>query len=273
MRPWQVRIATVLVWAGVLPAAGCLYLGYQALTATDDFLMFVLPIVGCVLVGTGLVIGGGAVQLALRLQRSHPAARLQTALLGGAMATVGLLALPAMGRLGLLFVLYGGSLLLLMSTRAVNADLGPWRRSLQQPAPWGSVPGTGLWAPAQREPGLHPSVQPGPVQGPWAPDPRTLPWFSWKNHSGPRAPWWQTWQAGLAQGVPLWELVLLCLALLAFVAGLVAVPFVLAGSTMLGTLHLRGGQRGLLLLLLPSAGLVVAWLERRMRERLATRRS
>jgi hypothetical protein len=110
------------------------------------------------------------------------------------------------------------------------------------------------------------------VQGPWAPDPRTLPWFSWRNHSGPRAPWWQTWQAGLAQGVPAWELVLLCLALLAFLVGLVAVPLVLGGSAYLGTLHLRGGRAAPLLLLLPASWLVVAWLEQRMRTRLATRR-
>lgn len=266
------RIATALVWAGVLPAGGCIYLGYLALTATDDLLMLVLPIIGCVLLGAGLVLGGGAVQLALRLHGSHPAARLQTALLGGAMVTTGLLAVPATGRVAVLLVLYGGSLLLLMGTRAANDDLGPWRRSLQQPAPWGSVPGTGLWAPAQREPGLHASVQPGPVQGPWAPDPRTLPWFSWKKHSGPRAPWWQTWQAGLAQGIPLWELVLLCLALLAFAVGLVAVLASVGGSATFGTLHLRNGPWGWLLPLLPASWLVVSWIERRMRARLAVGR-
>ena len=270
MRSWQVRVATVLVWAGVLPAAACLYLGFRALTTTDDLLILVLPIVGGALLVAGVVIAGATTQLAVRLQRSHPAARLQTALLGGGMAAMGLLALPAMTRLGVVFVLYGASLLLLVSTRAAAADLGPWRRSLLQPAPWGSTPGTGIWAPAPRTPGLHPSVRPEPVQGPWAPDPRTLPWLSWKDHSGPRAPWWQTWQAGLAQGIPLWELVLLCLALLAFLGGLAAVPFVLAGSATFGTLHLGGGQPGWLLLL-PVSGLVVLWLERRMRVRLATR--
>lgn len=271
MMSWQVRVATVLVWAGVLPAAGCLYLAYRALTTTDDLLMFVLPIVGSVLLVTGLFVGGATVQLALRLQRGHSAARLQTALLGAAFAGMGLLSLPVLSGLGLLFLLYGASLLVLMGTDAAAADLGAWRRSLQQPAPWGSTPGTRLWAPAERTPGLHPSVPAGPVQGPWAPDPRTLPWLSWKGHSGPRAPWWQTWQAGLAQGIPVWEFGLLCLALLAFAVGLVAVPAVLSGSALLGTLELRSGQRGWLLLLLPASWLVVAWLERRMRTRLATR--
>jgi hypothetical protein len=272
MRSWQVRVATLLVWAMGLPAAGCLYLAFLAFTTTDDLLMFVLPIVGCALLGAGLYLGGAAVHLALRLQRAHPAARLHTALLGGALVGTGLLALPVMWRPGLLLLLYGGSLLLLMLTPAAAADLGPWRRSLQQPAPWGSTPGTGLWAPAQRAPGLHPSVEPGPVQGPWAPDPRTLPWFSWKSFSGPRAPWWQTWQAGLARGIPLWELALLCLALLAFGTGLVAILLSLGGSAQLGTLHLRGGTSSWLLLLLPASWLVVAWLEHRMRARLATGR-
>lgn len=272
MRSWQVRVATALVWAGVLPAGGCLYLALLAFTTTDDLLMFVLPVVGCVLLAAGLYLGGAAAQLALRLHGTHPAARLHTGLLGGAIAGTGLLSLPVMWQPGLLLLLYGASLLLLMLTSAAAADLGPWRRSLRQSAPWGSTPGTGPWAPAQRTPGLHPTVEPGPVQGPWAPDPRTLPWFSWKNSSGPRAPWWQTWQAGLAQGVPLWELVLLCLSLLAFVVGLAAVPVTIGGSATFGTLHLRGGTWAWLLLLLPGSWLVVVWLERRMRARLATRR-
>lgn len=267
------RAATTLVWAGVLPAAACLYLALMAFTTTDDLLMFVLPIVGCVLLGAGLFLGGAAVQLAVHLRGAHPTARLRTALLGAATAVMGLLALPVMWEPGVLLLLYGSSLLLLMITSVAAADLGPWRRSLQQPAPWGSVPGTGLWAPAQREPGLHASVQPGPAQGPWAPDPRTLPWFSWKNHSGPRAPWWQTWQAGLAQGIPLWELVLLCLALLAFAVGLVGALASVGGSAAFGTLHLRSGPRAWLLLLLPGSWLAVSWLERRMRARLAVGRS
>lgn len=271
MRSWQVRVATVLVWAGVLPAAGCLYLALLAFTATDDLLLFVLPVVGCVLLAAGLYLGGAAVQLALRLRRTHPAARLHTALLGGSIAMTGLLVLPVMWQPGLLLLLYGGCLLLLMGTSAAAADLGPWRRCLQQLAPWGSTPGTKLWAPAQRAPGCHPSVAPGPVQGPWAPDPRTLPWLSWKDFSGPRAPWWQTWQAGLAQGVPLWELVLLCLALLTFVVGLGGVLVSVGGSAMLGTMHVRSGPWAWSLLLLPSSWLVVAWLERRMRVRLAVR--
>jgi hypothetical protein len=273
MRSWEVRAAAAMTWAGVLPAFGCLVLGYRALTTTDDLLMFVLPIVGCVLVAAGFFVGGASVQLALRLQQGHPAARLQTALLGAGTAGMGLFLLMAMPGLGLLFLLYGGTLVFLMGTPAAGAELGPWRRALQtQPAPWGSTPGKGIWAPASPAPGQHPSVPAGPVQGPWAPDPRTLPWLSWKDHSGPRAPWWQTWQAGLAQGIPLWELVLLCGAMLAFLVGLVAIPFAVAGSAQLGTLRLDGGQWAWLLALLPGSWVVVVLLERRMRARLATRR-
>jgi hypothetical protein len=272
MRSWQVRLATALVWFGVLPAAGCLYLAYRALTTTDDLLMFVLPIVGSVLLCAGVFLLGATVSLARRLQTGDARARLQTGLLGGSLAGVGMFVITVLPAVAVPLVLYGGTLFYLMSTPEAAADLGPWRRSLQQPAPWGSTPGTKLWAPAEAPPWQHPSVPAGPVQGPWAPDPRTLPWFSWRNHSGPRAPWWQTWQAGLAQGVPAWELVLLCLALLAFLVGLVAVPLVLGGSAYLGTLHLRGGRAAPLLLLLPASWLVVAWLEQRMRTRLATRR-
>ena len=125
------------------------------------------------------------------------------------------------------------------------ADLVILNGGERQPAPWGSTPGTGIW-----------SEEPA-VQGPWAPDPATLPWLSWKGTSGPRTPWWQTWQAGLAQGLPLWELLVLAVSMVAFVAALVAaaVP----------------GYRGFgLLLMLPALGGVLL-VEQRMRERLSGR--
>ncbi|HUR15559.1 MAG TPA: hypothetical protein VM097_13875 [Mycobacteriales bacterium] len=272
MRSTEVRLATGLVWLGALPAAGCLYLAYRAFTTTDDLLMVVLPVVGTVLLLTGFFLLGATVALAQRLQKADPRARLHAGLLGGGLAGVGLFVITALPTVGLPLALYGGALVYLMSTPAAAADLGPWRRSLQQTAPWGSSPGRGLWSPAAPAPGQHPSVPAGPQQGPWAPDPTTLPWLSWKGHTGPRAPWWQTWQAGLAQGIPLWELLLLCLSLLAFLVGLVTIPVVLAGSAHLGTLRLTDSSWVGLLVLLPVSGAVVAWLEQRMRVRLAGRR-
>jgi len=273
MRSWEVRLATALVWLSVLPGIGCLYLAYRAFTTTDDLLMFVLPVIGSFLLGAGLFLVSAALSLAVRLQQRHRSARLQTALMGGLLAAMGPFVMAATPGLGIVFLLYGGLLLYLMTTPAAAAELGPWRRSFEQPAPWGGTPGRGLWAPSPPTPGLHPSVPPGPVQGPWAPDPRTLPWLSWKRHSGPRAPWWQTWQAGLAQGIPLWELVLLCLALLSFAVGLIAIPLAMTGSHVFRTLRVESGAAAWLLLLLPASYAVVFWLERRMRERLATRPS
>jgi hypothetical protein len=272
MRSWEVRLATALVWLGVLPAAGCLYLSALAFKKTDDMLLFVMPLVASFLLCAGLFLMSAVVSLGLRLQRAHPSARLQTALVGGAFVVMSGFALAMTPSLGLLLLLYGGALAYLMTTPGAASDLGPWRRAVQQPAPWGATPGRGIWAPSPPQSALHPSVPAGPVQGPWAPDPTTLPWFSWKEHTGPRAPWWQTWQLGLAQGIPLWELVLLCLALLSFLVGLVAVPFVLTGSAYLGSLHVTGSHAAPLLLLLPASWLLVAWLEQRMRARLAGRR-
>ena len=271
MTSWQVRLATALAWLGVLPGLACLYLATLAFRA-NDMLLFVMPMVGSAAVVAGVVVTGGAAGLALRLQSRDAKARLQTCVAGTCLAFCGFMVLFLVPLAGLLLLLYGGTLAALMTSSAAARELGPWRQSLLQPAPWGATPGTGIWAPSPPTPGLHPTVQPGPVQGPWAPDPTTLPWFSWKNHSGPRAPWWQTWQEGLRQGIPLWELVLLVLSLAAFFVGLVGVFVCLGGSATLGTLHGRNGHWAPLLLLLPASWAVVAWLEMRMRERLAGRR-
>lgn len=260
MRSWEVRLAIALAWLSVLPGAACFLLAFWVLGAKDPGLLFaIIPIVAFFLFAVGVFLLPAGIGLALQLQRAAPGARLRTALAGGATAATGVAVAFGSPAVGLLLLLYGGALLWLMLTPGAAADLGPWTAHLTPPAPWGSRPGTGPWsdAPAQ--------------QGPWSPDPRTLPWLSWKGHSGPRAPWWQTWQAGLAQGIPLWELVLLCLALLAFVVGLVAIPLALVGSFQLRTLGLAPGRSAYLLLLLPLSGALVFWLERRMRERLATR--
>jgi len=255
----EVKLAAVLM--GVAAGFGVLTMALGArLFAADDFLMFVLPMIGMVLFMAGLFMSLGALATAARLWRCAPGVRLQTALVGGTLVAVGLLVLAASPVPGLVSIGYGGTLLWLMTTPGAERDLGPWLEHMRQPAPWGSRPGTRMWtkAPAQ--------------QGPWAPNPTTLPWFSWKNHSGPRAPWWQTWQAGLSQGIPVGEFALLVLALLLFLIGLVAVPFAVAGSHHFSTLRLEGGAAAWLLLLIPASIGIVAWLEQRMRRRLAGRR-
>jgi hypothetical protein len=274
MTTWQVRLATLLAWLGVLPGVFCFYLASVAFRA-DDMLLFVMPLVGAAALFAGVVVLGGAVSLAIGLHTAHRSARVRALVMGVGLGLMGLLTLPVTPRAGLLLLLYGGLLAYLVSTPAAASDLGPWRRAVQQPAPWGSTPGTGVWSPAAPPDAPWAAARTAsfsePQQGPWAPDPRTLPWFSWRGYSGPRAPWWQTWQAGLAQGIPLWELVLLCLALLGFLAGLVAIPFALHGSATFLTTHLTHGRARWLLLLLPASGVLVAWLEQRMRTRLATR--
>jgi hypothetical protein len=255
----EVKLAAVLT--GVAAGFGVLVvlLGVRLFMA-DDFLMFVLPMIGAFLVVAGLYISTGAVATAIGLRRGRRGVRLHTALVGGCLAVSGLFVMAASLPAGTLVAGYGGTLLYLMTTEGAARDLGPWFDHLRQPAPWGSRPGTKLWS---KEPAQ---------QGPWAPDPTTLPWFTWKNHSGPRSPWWQTWQAGLRQGMPLWELVLLVLAFLVFLVGLVAVPFAIAGSHRFGTLRLEGGTAAWLLLLIPAAIGIVVFLEQRMRRRLAGRR-
>lgn len=108
-------------------------------------------------------------------------------------------------------------------------------------------------------PGYRPTDP--PQQGPWSANPTTLPWISWDRVSGPRPPWWQTWQAGLAQGLPLWELLVLGAALIVFAVGIVSISIGVA-------LHPAARPLGLLI---PVAIAVVWFLEQRMRERLARR--
>jgi hypothetical protein len=257
---WEVRLAATLAWLGVLPGAFCFYVSYRAFTSGNDMLLIVMPIVGSAAFIGGFVLVSGAASVAIGLMAGRPAARLQALVGGVCLAVCGVFALVAEPLAGLLLVLYGGTLAWLMLSSGAGSDLGSFRDAVpRQPAPWGSTPGTRLWSdePAQ--------------QGPWSPPPTALPWASWKNHSGPRAPWWQTWQAGLAQGIPLWELVVLVLALLCFGVGLVLVPLGLTGSAYLGTLGARGGSFWLGLLLVGCAIGVVGVLEQRMRRRLEGR--
>lgn len=259
MTTWEARLATALAWLGVVPGLACFWLADRVFRADDSFLFVVIPLVGGFLVLAGAALVTGAATLAVRLQTGHRSARLQGIVTGTCIAIMGLLMLGDVPVAGLLFVGYGGALAGLLLRTRVTTDLGPVSRAYRQPAPWGSTPGTGIWS---SEP-----VQ----QGPWAPDPTTLPWFTWQGHSGPRTPWWQTWRAGLAQGIPLWELVVLVAALLAFVVGLVCVPLAVGGTHVFMTTHLRRGNAKWGLLLLPLSWGVVAWLEQRMRRRLAGR--
>jgi hypothetical protein len=257
---WQVRLAAALTGVTAVFGLGLLVLASRVLRGDPGFLFAVLPFVFLFLGAAGSFLLGASLTLTLRLLFCARGVRLHTALLGGLLCFMGIMVVGDSQLAALALVLQGGGLVWLMTTPGAVADLGGWLGASQPPAPWGSTPGTGLWSSAP------------PQQGPWSPDPRTLPIMSWKGHSGPRPPWWQTWQDGLAQGIPLWELVLLCVALLGWLVALVAVPFALAGSAYLGTLRLRTGQAAWLLLLLPASLAVVVWLERRMRARLAQRR-
>lgn len=243
---WQVRLAAAMAGVGVLAGAALLGLSLVIFRMDPGFLFAILPVVFGVLLVVGLNLVLASAFLLRGLLRRRRGARLRTGVLGGSLAFTGLTLLPFEPWLGLGMVLYGGLLLWLMTTPAAEHDLGPWFSHLMRPAPWGSRPGTRIWSSAPQQ------------QGPWAHDPTTLPWMSWRNHSGPRAPWWQTWQAGLAQGIPLWEAVVLGILLLVFAVSLVLI--LIPGFRPLGLFGV----------VVTIVGVVP--LELRMRERLAGRR-
>jgi hypothetical protein len=83
---------------------------------------------------------------------------------------------------------------------------------------------------------------------------------AWFAGGKPQRPWWETWRAGLVQGMPLWELLLVAAGLLAFVVGLVCVPLGFA---------LYPALRPLSLWLVALAVVVVRFIEQRMKARLA----
>jgi hypothetical protein len=260
MRSWEVRLAATLAWLGAVPGVFCFYVAYKAFTSGNDMLLIVMPIVGSAALIGGFVIVSAAAAVAIGLHAGKPAARLQALVGGLCIAGCGLFALAAEPFAGLLLILYGGTMAWLLLSAGAVADLGPFRDAVpRQPAPWGGTPGTGLWSDEPQQ------------QGPWSPPPTTLPWLAWKGSSGPRPPWWQTWQAGLAQGIPLWELIALVLALLGFGTGLVVLLMGLSGSAYLGTLGADGGGALVGLLLVAGAIGVVTLLEQRLRQRLEGR--
>ena len=240
------RLAAVLV--GLSAALGLSLLGLAARLMDSDpgFLFAILPILITGLLVVGLFLAMAAVALAVRLLRCAAGARLQTTLAGSAIAGWGLFLLMDRTRLAVFLLLYGGMLVALMMTTGAKAELAGFSSGLTAPAPWGSTPGSGVWS---REPAQ---------QGPWSPDPTTVPWLR-RPTSGPRTPWWTTWQAGLVQGIPLWEALLLGCALLAWGSGLVL--FVMGlGQQRMGPLPVA----------LLASGIGLTWfLERRMRQRLS----
>jgi hypothetical protein len=249
---WQVRAAALLVALHAAVGVAVVLLAFRLLNDDPGFLFAILPIVAMGLAAAGLFLTAAALTLASRLMTCRPGARLQTVTLGAFLAASGLWVLVTSTPLvGLLVMLEGGVLGWLMLTPAAKADLDGLLEGFKQPAAWGSTPGTAIWSKA---PAQH---------GPWSPDPTTVPWVSGKSHSGPRTPWWVTWEAGLKHGIPVWEALLLGVALLGFVAGLV---LVLVG---MGQHHRMGSLASAFTL--GSIGLT--WfLERRMRARLAGRR-
>lgn len=255
---WQLRAATALVGLAAVPGVLACGAGVRLLGAEPGLLFLIEPLVGLTLLGLGVSAVAGAIALACSLHLRRPAARLRAGAFAVLAVAAGLALLGLAPAAGAVVLGHGAVLLLLLATGAVAADLGPWLP--RQTAPWGSTPGRGLWAPLPPAPSAiepaprRPPWQPdAPQQGPWSPDPTTLPWFSWRRHSGPRPPWWRTWEAGLARGLPVWEALVLGGALVGFV--------------VLLALSLADTMAWVLLLPVPLLG--VMGVETRVRQRLS----
>ena len=211
---WQVRLAAALLGLGAALGVGILVLGFVLMGSDPGFLFAVLPIIFLALTAAGVTIGTFSWALVVRLRRATPGVRMEVALMGGCLVISGVFVAEGSMPAAVFLILYGATLLWLMTTPAAAHDLGGWI------------------APAQR---------------------------AWFAGGKPQRPWWETWRAGL-HGMPLWELLLVAAALLAFVVGLVCAPLGFALYPALRPLSL-----GLLLL-----AVVVIWLvEQRMKARLA----
>lgn len=246
---WQVRAAAGLVALLLVPGAGMLLLALRLLTSDPGLLFAVQPAIAMGLAVAGLYVSGAAVVLSVALLGAKKRTRLQTLLVGAVLVLAGAFVIVVLPWLGALVIGYGSCLVLLMLTSSAASDLGGWTEGLTPRAPWGRTPGTGPWS---SEP-----VQ----QGPWSPDPTSVPWVGWQGHSGPRPPWWETWQVALARGIPLWEACILGLALVGFGAGILLILLDL-------------GQRRISLpaAVLIGSALGLTWfVERRMRARLSGR--
>ena len=219
---WEVRVAAAMVGVGALLGGGLVALSVRMFTLDPGFLFAIMPIVMSFVLGAGLYIAVGSVMLVVSLHRRTPTARLRTALLGGVVATCGVMVLAPWPGMGVALVLYGGTLVWLMLRSGAAADLGPWRSVFQQPARWGRRPGRGIWSP------------PPPKQEPCSPDPTTLPWLPRRQDSRPAMPWWEVWRAALDQGIPRWEALVLGALLVVFLASLAAILVGARGVGLLG---------------------------------------
>lgn len=242
---WEVRVAAVMVGAGVLLGAGLVALSVRMFTMDPGFLFAIMPIVVSFVLGAGLYIALGSVMLVVSLHRRTRTARLRTVLLGVISAGCGLTALVSWPWMGFALALYGGILVWLMLMPGAAADLGPWKRAFGQPEPWGRRPGRGIW-----------SAQP-PKRGPWSPDGTTLSRMPRRQGSGPQTPWWEVWRAALDKGIPRWEALVIGALLLVFFVSLAAI---LVGARLVGLLGVGVAIAG------------VVPVEQRMRERVAGRR-
>jgi hypothetical protein len=213
---WETRLAAALLGIGAALGVGIVGLGFVLMGNDPGFLFAVLPIIFLVLTVAGVTIATFSWALVIRLRRATPGVRMEVALMGGCLVISGVFVAEGSMPAAVFLVLYGATLLWLMTTPAAARDLGGWI------------------APARRA------------------------WFA--GSATPQRPWWETWRAGLAQGMPLWELLLVAAALLAFVVGLVCVPLGFA---------LYPALRPLSLWLVPLAVAVVWFVEQRMKARLA----
>ena len=137
MTAWQTLVARLLAWLLVLPGLGCFWFAARAWQESDDFLLFVMPLVISAALGAGLYLTVGSVLLAVQLQHGDPGARLKALVCGLVLAMVGLLTASVLPLQGLLTTAYGGLLAYCVGSSAAARDLGSWRS--QAPG------GRGLW--------------------------------------------------------------------------------------------------------------------------------
>jgi hypothetical protein len=228
-RSWEVRLAAALVGVGAVVGAAMVIIALMLMAGDPGFLFAVLPIIFLVLSVAGVGIATFSLALAVRVRRAEPGARMQVMVSGGALVVSGLFVAAESPLAAVVLLPYGGALLWLMATPAAARELGPFI----------AVPAGRPWF-GSRASSRAPSGSP----------------------AGEFPPWWETWRAGLRQGMPRGDLLLAGLALLLFVVGLVGLP--------LGLALFRAGALASLVLMMIGAALV--WVvERRMKARLARR--
>lgn len=227
---WQVRLATALVGLGAVLGGGMVVFAFALMRGDPDFLFAILPIVFLFVSVAGVTVASFSLGLMVQLRRAAPGVRLQVALLGGSLMVCGFFVGAGSVPAAVFLVLYGSALLWLMTTSAAAHDLGAWISPVAG-RPWFAR--VTSRRSEYRSSSVEPSVAP--------------------------RPWWETWRAGLAQGMPRWELSVVAAALLAFAVGLVALPL---GFTVFPAI------RPLAMLLIALAVAGVWFVEQRMRRRL-----